>query len=116
MPLLLAASLESLVGNEVVDDILDLLAIAAHHHQSGAKLLTDELDNTTKPDHVSVMTGFWFLYLYKSRQPNLEAGEMKKLSQTVCGCVKKHQLDRLCIGSTPESALGTPAFLSCRQR
>jgi hypothetical protein len=116
MHLLLAASLESLIRNQATDDILDVLAIAAHHHQSGTKLLTRELSNTTKPDHVNVMTGFWFLYLYTSRQPNLELSEIKKLSQTVSDYVKKHQLDSLCIRRTPESASGTPASLSCRER
>jgi hypothetical protein len=116
MHLLLASSLKSLVTNQEVNNLPEMLAIAKHHFQMGAKLLVEELSNEVEPDHVNVMTAFWFLYLYRSRQANLNMGEMTQLSQNVGNYVRKHQLDRLCTDTYTGSASRTSVPLSHRKR
>jgi Fungal specific transcription factor domain len=116
MRLLLAASLNSLVSNQEVSDPPDMLVIAKHHFQTGEKLLTEQLGNQIAPDHVNVMTAFWFLYLYRSRQSDVNVGEMTQLSQKVGHYVRKHELDRLCTDSSTDSASGTCSGLSHRKR
>jgi hypothetical protein len=80
MHFLLASSLKSIVSNQEVDNPSEMPAIAKHHFQMGAKLLVQELSNQGEPDHVNVMTAFWFLYLCRSWQANLEMGEVTKLT------------------------------------
>jgi len=116
MHLLLASSLKSIVSNQKVNNLSEMLLIAKHRFQTGARLLIEELSNQVNPDHVSVMTAFWFLYLYRSRQANLNMGEMTQLSQKVGDYVRKYELDRLCTDSYPESTFGTPIGLSRRKR
>jgi hypothetical protein len=116
MHLLLSSTLKSLVSNQEVNDSSAMIVIAKHHFQAGANLLIEELSNKVNPDHVNVMTAFWFLYLYRSRQANLNIGEMMQLSQKIGDYARKHELDRLCTDPSTESASGTPSGLSRRKR
>jgi hypothetical protein len=116
MRLLLAASLKSLVSNQKVDNPSEILAIAKNNFKIGTSLLIEELSNQVNPDHVNIMTAFWFLYLCRSRQTNLSIGEMTQLSQKVGDYVMKHELDRLCTDSSRDSASGTSSGLSDRKR
>jgi hypothetical protein len=116
MHLLLAASLKSLMTNQEVNHLSDMQVMAEHHFKIGENLLIGELSNQVGQDHVNVMTAFWFLYLYRSRQANFDMGEMAQLSRKVCHYVRKHELDRLCTDSSTDSATETRSGLSHRRR
>jgi len=116
MRLLLAASLKSLASNQEVNNLPDMLVISKHHFQTGEKLLIEQLGNQISPDHVNVLTAFWFLYLYRSRQSDVNICEMTQLSQKVGHYVRKHELDRLCTDSSTDFASGTRSGLSHRKR
>jgi len=94
MHLLLATSLQDLLTPNRPGQNGDVLA--RNHFHIGGELLRTAIAREKEPDHMSVMTAFWLLYMHGSNEIDVDARECLKLSEAVRDYVQKHQLDSLC--------------------
>lgn len=90
---------------------------AQRHFEAGTQALIKTIEKDSPADHVYLMAGFLFLYLYMPKRKSIPRQRIRQLSMTVRDFVKKHNLDNLCLEPLPEN--GSPVasqYLNTRDR
>lgn len=99
MHLLIAASLMNLATNKNYDD--SMCQAAREHARAGSHLLIESLNSGTEPDHIIILSSFFFLYKYMEKQKEPSPRGMAELSQAACNHVKLYALDSLSANLPP---------------